>query len=318
MLDAHSSVSAPHPPHLLRTFYPLLQHYGDLSELENRRALVDDMCDWVKANPVPWDGVSLNQEMILNNAKSIIDVFSLIYQARMDLDQANIWCCKSTFNVNYVEDLEANIRPFYIYLYRDGRDVASSFKKAIVGPKHTYHLARKWSEEQQSARAFIKTLPVERYIAMAYEEVITKPELCLRTLCEKLEIPFEPGMLEFYSSEESHRTADSGELWRNVLKPVIKDNLGKYQQELSQDDIALFESVAGIELDTLGYERVSNENKDFDLDIPIFEEENLALQAKYQKSASKQDIEKRQAQKDLLQAIHTRLGLIKSGPVTNP
>lgn len=309
MLDSNQQISAPHPPHLLRTFYPLLSFYGDLNVRDNRTVLVSDMCDWVEANPVPWEGTTLDRDRIVTNSNTIIDVFRAIYEARLHHDQASIWCCKSTFNINFVSDLELAIRPFYIYLYRDGRDVATSFKKAIVGPKHIYHLAQKWSKEQNSAKAFLSSIATERYIAIAYEDILEQPEACVREICDKLDITYEPDMLQFYNSEESLRTADSGEMWKNVLKPVIKNNTRKFEKELPPSDIALFESIAGNTLETLGYKRVTKEFIAYKDEIPSFDIQNQQLQEQARNSASAQDKEKRAAQKALLAQIRQRLGV---------
>lgn len=309
MLDRHDAISAPHPPHLLKTFHTLLKFYGSLKEIKNLGDLVNDMCDWVEANPVPWDGVKLDREEIAHTSETIFDVFQQLYEARMKHDNASIWCCKSTFNIDYVEDLETTIQPFYIYLYRDGRDVATSFKKAIVGPKHTYHLAKKWSEEQKSAMEFLTRLPADRYISLAYESILENPSKCVHEICDKLEIPFDPKMMHFYDSPESRRTADSGEMWKNVLKPVIKNNTGKYQKELAASDITLFESVAGKELRELGYECVSKESVSFESEIPFYNVQNQEMQEQARRNASVQDKEKREAQQQLLQIIKDRLGL---------
>ena len=316
MLDAHEIISAPHPPHLLKTFYPLLSYYGDLHQVEKRAVFVHDMCNWVDANPVPWGGLRLNRDKIIESSTTVIDIFSQIYEARMHHDGAGIWCCKSTFNIKYVDDLESEIRPFYIYLYRDGRDVTASFKKAIVGPKHTYHLAKKWSEEQKAARSFLDTIPENRYITLAYEDILDRPEACIRELCQKLDIIYKPEMLQFYTSNESRRTADSGEMWKNVLKPIMKNNTGKFQTELLVDDIALFERVAGLELDKLGYQRTFKELVSCEDDISAYDEQNRQLQEEARNRASIQDIEKRAAQMLLLQQIHSRLGVDE--PMANP
>ncbi len=309
MLDAHEHISAPHPPHLLRTFYPFLSFYGDVKERGNRIELVNDMCDWVEANPVPWEGTILDRDRIVANSSTVIDVFRHIYEARMHHDQANMWCCKSTFNINFVQDLELEIKPFYIYLYRDGRDVATSFKKAIVGPKHIYHLAQKWSQEQKSARTFLASIPDERYITMAYEDILEQPAVCVQKICDKLRITYESKMLQFYDSKESRRTADSGEMWKNVLKPVMKNNTRKFEKELPLSDIALFESIANDELNRLGYRRVSTKNITFEGEVASFEIQNQQLMEQARRNASEQDKEKRAAQKLLLTQIRQRLGI---------
>ncbi len=307
MLDSHSQISAPHPPHLLKTFRPLLEYYGDLSKMRNRSNLVNDMCDWVEANPVPWEGTMLSRGRIIEESSTIIDVFRLIYEARMQLDKANIWCCKSTFNINFVGDLESVIKPFYIYLYRDGRDVATSFKKAIVGPKHIYHLARKWSSEQEAAREFLSGIPTKRYISLSYEDLLGKPEGSVQEICEKLGIIYESEMLHFYTSNESRRTADSGEMWKNVLKPVLRNNSGKYLKELPDSDIALFESIAGNELQALGYQRASHKSISFEHEIPLYEAQNSQMQFQVKQNAPVQDKSKREAQDKLMKKIQERL-----------
>ena len=314
MLDSHAGISAPHPPHLLRTFFPLLPYYGDLHQKNNRANLINDMCDWVDANPVPWEGVKFDREMMLESGSTIMDVFRQVYEARMQHDGASIWCCKSTFNINYVEDLETSVKPFYIYLYRDGRDVAASFKKAIVGPKHTYHLATKWAIEQKSVREFLKTIAPERYTVLAYEALLDNPKACVQEVCKKLGIAYEPQMLEFYVSNESRRTADSGEMWKNVLNPVMKNNTGKFQQELTTSEIALFESIAGEALELLDYSKVSEDRVSYESDIPSFEVQNQQLQEAARKNASLQDKEKRAAQKELLIQIQHRLGMTQHEP----
>ncbi|MDW3194809.1 MAG: sulfotransferase [Cytophagales bacterium] len=314
MLDSHADISAPHPPHLLKTFYPLLSYYGDFQRLDNRTSLVNDMCDWVDANPVPWEGVALDRNKIVASTSSIIDIFRQLYEARMQHDGANIWCCKSTFNINYVADMESAIRPFYIYLYRDGRDVATSFKKAIVGPKHVYHLAQKWADEQKAVRDFLVGVSPERYMVLAYEDLLIKPETCIQQICDKLGITYDPKMLQFYISNESRRTADSGEMWKNVLNPVMKDNTGKYLKELSETEIALFESVAGVALKELGYSKVSGKSVAYESDIPSFEIQNQQLQEAARSNASDQDKEKRAGQKLLLKQIKSRLGIVEQQP----
>ena len=55
MLNQFDEVSAPHPPHVLRTFSPLLVHYGNLGDHNNFSLLATDIANFVNANPVPWN-----------------------------------------------------------------------------------------------------------------------------------------------------------------------------------------------------------------------------------------------------------------------
>lgn len=307
MLNQHPEISAHHPPHLLKTFVPLLPEYGSLAEEASRKVLIQDMVKWVEKNPVSWRPIELDQEELLHSSSDIIDIFSGIYTAKMASDNAKVWCCKSTFNVSYVELLEKNYQPFYIYLYRDGRDVAASFKKAIVGPKHIYSIAEKWHNEQKEANRVLSGLPQSRYVEISYEQLIEHPKEVLSTLCEKIGINFDKSMLNYYRSEESLRTAESGEMWKNVTQPVLANNKKKYLQELSQEEIGLFESVASDSLEGLGYVLSGAQNQSLEKsDIDNYQKQDEILRRQAKKEANVHDIQLRQPQEELLKAIKAR------------
>jgi hypothetical protein len=152
MLNQLQEISAPHPPHILKTFFPLIESYGDLSEDRNFSLLVNDVCEWVNANPVPWDNVILNSTEIFSmcQQRTLIEVFVRIYEVKTKADMAIYSCCKSMESVQYFNEIEeSGLNPVYLHIYRDGRDVALSFMKALVGPKHIYFLAKKWKAEQE-------------------------------------------------------------------------------------------------------------------------------------------------------------------------
>src|SRR6516225_243508 len=150
MLNQLEEVSALHPPHILERFISLLPAYGDLSVTENFVALVHDVCSLVAYNPVQWKHISLKQNEIIQRCHqpSLAEIVRVIYELNAESESAHIWMCKSLTNIHYTQLLEENIKPYYIFLYRDGRDVACSFKKAVVGEKHIYHIAKQWQQEQ--------------------------------------------------------------------------------------------------------------------------------------------------------------------------
>ncbi len=311
MLNQEPEISAPHPPHILKTFYPILHHYGDLEIKSNFYQLTVDVCDWVKKNPVPWEHVNLDPEKICKECRrnTLVDLFSTIYEQKAVVDKASIWCCKSMENVYYAAAIEEHgLRPFYIYLYRDGRDVALSFKKAIVGPKHIYHLADKWRKEQALAIQLINTLPKERYAMVCYEELIANPEKELRSICEKIEIPFRPEILDYFHSHESQITASSGDMWRNLTQPIIKTNSNKFKKELTEEEIWIFESVAGKTLEYFGYSLESKvDYQSFTTaEIDTFSIKNQEIINQVQLQANDDERNRRRPQEELLSEIIAR------------
>ncbi|MBX2924978.1 MAG: sulfotransferase [Chitinophagaceae bacterium] len=311
MLEQHPAIAAPHPPHLLHIFMPLLHLYDPLNE-QNYRLLVSDMVDYVNANPVPWEAVQFDKEAILAKSRQnhIFEIFRLIYEAVAKSKSAQYWCCKSMQNLFYSQAMEAfGLNLKYIFLYRDGRDVALSFKKAIVGDKHVYHLAKQWKEEQDICLELYKQYGDGKVFLLNYEKLVAEPEKCVRSLCGFLNIEYRDEMMQFYESSSSRAAAAAGEMWKNLEKPVMQHNTNKYLKELSAEEIEIYEWVAGDTLQALGYalssrllhpELVSPEA------VLRYGEENKEKKKQFMATAPKNDIEKRQAQLDILQSVKTR------------
>jgi hypothetical protein len=314
MLNQLPAVAAPHPPHILQRLMPLVKQYGDLTRPDNFASLVDDVCRLVELNPVPWEGVVLNRIEILKRVRepSLVAVFGAVYDVYAEGQKAKTWCCKSLANIQYLDEIERYFgnQAKYIYLYRDGRDVALSFRKAVVGEKHAYHIAREWGVTQRLALSLRERIDPRRFISLSYEALTGEPETTMRRLCEFLGERFDESMLAFHESSEAKRAAESSDLWGNVTRPVMRDNTGKFLRELSAEDIRVFESVSGDVLDTLGYARVAvtrgKEAIFTNEELVQFEKENKRLKEAVMQSVDADDLKRRDRQAALLEEIRAR------------
>lgn len=313
MLNQLPEISAPHPPHILKTFFPLLSKYGDLSAEANFSALVRDVCDWVNCNPVSWEPYSAQPDQVLAMVRSrdLLGIFIALSEAKAGADGAEVICCKSMESVSYIPQIEAaGLRPVYIHLFRDGRDVALSFMKAVVGPKHIYSLARKWRQDQLEALEAKSVTPSGRFISLRYEDLIESPEITLKNLCALLQVPYRTEMLNYFEAGESKRTAHAGRMWENLEKPVMTSNRQKFLKGLNREQLIIFESVAGDVLRRLDYELVTDESErrnHFTTDeTDHFESENKRLIQLSLASAEPEDLKKRKPQEDLLKQIMNR------------
>ncbi|MBX3254836.1 MAG: sulfotransferase [Chitinophagaceae bacterium] len=311
MLEQHPAIAAPHPPHLLHIFMPLLPLYEPLNE-RNYKLLLNDMADYVHANPVPWEGVVFDKDEMFRRSRHphIFEIFRLIYEAVATSKHARYWCCKSMQNLFYSQEMEAfGLDLKYIFLYRDGRDVALSFKKAIVGDKHVYQLAKQWKKEQDICLELYKQYGGEKVFLLNYERLVAEPENCVRSLCLFLGIDYRDDMMRFYESSSSRYAAAAGDMWKNLQKPVMQNNTNKYLTELSAEEIEIYEWVAGDTLQALGYtlsSRLQHPELMNPAAIQRYDEENKERKKQFMATAPKNDIEKRQAQLDILQSIKTR------------
>lgn len=313
MLNQLPDIAAPHPPHILQRLMPLIAGYGDLADNDNFAQLVEDVCRLVELNPVLWEGVTLGRTDVSRRCheRSLVAVHGAIYDICAEAKGAKTWCCKSLSNINYVPQIEAYFKkPRYIYLYRDGRDVAVSFRKAVVGEKHFYHIAREWASTQELALKLQREIDLARFLCVSYEELTDNPQRTAVDICDFLGVSFSESMLDYHRTDEAKRAASSSDLWVNVTNPVMKNNSRKFLREASEQDIRTFESVAGHVLDALGYE-LTYINKAAqpafnDAEIAAFTAENNRLKEKVKKLIDPADLMRRDMQSGLLGEIKVR------------
>ena len=307
MLNQHPEISAPHPPHILQVMMPLLPMYGDLNDPMTFEKLVDDVCTLVEKNPVNWS-VKFDRAEISGICENhtLPQIMRAIYWKKAQTKSASWWCCKSMASIHYVKEIEASgIHPVYLFMYRDGRDVACSFRKAVVGEKHIYFLAKQWKQEQELSLALLEKYGNDRVISVRYEDFIRSTEGTLKNICAALKMDYTAEMLNYAGAEESRITASSGKMWSNLTKPLMRNNSKKYLSELSHDDLVIFESVAGDTLGKLGYVREISSDK-----LRTFSESEISefriLNERWQaeaKELSVEDMTKRKAQDEFIAAL---------------
>ena len=313
MLNQLTEIASPHPPHILERMFPLMEYYGNFDNDESFYKLIDDVCRLVELNPVEWSGMSFDRHEIAVKAKSrsLLGVYAAIHDFYAEAQGAKTWCCKSLANIKYVKEIEEHFdNPKYIYLYRDGRDVALSFQKAVVGEKHIYNIANGWAATQNMALKFKELIDENRFYSVSYEQLTQQPEETARSLCTFLGTDYVPQMLDFHKTKEAENAANSSDLWGNVTSPILKNNSKKYLSEMAMTDISIFESVAGNVLDALGYERscvANGEEKVFSKnEIEEFNELNQRKKREKQLNVEEGDKMRRERQSQLLSEIKAR------------
>lgn len=313
MLNQLKGVSAPHPPHILERFMPLLPAYGDLNDPLHFAQLVEDVCLLVEYNPVPWSDVNLDRNTIIERVSdhTLPEITRVIYEMKAESDNALIWMCKSMANIHYVAELEKyDKKPLYLHLFRDGRDVSLSFKKAIVGEKHIYHIAKQWKTEQEASLQLMELLGPDRVFQVRYEDLLRSPQQVLAGLCTFIGAEYSDEAMQYHLSNESKETAGSGLMWQNVVKPVLSDNHDKFLRELSEEDILIFEQVAGDTLEKLGYKKHFRNQAEQDFspeEIAVFTAENQRMKQETRQKLKPEDLLKRKSQEDLLRSVVNRI-----------
>lgn len=256
ILNSHPNIFVPHPPHIMKNFVKYSHLYGDTSNDDNFMRLIRDVVKMVELHPYPWE-IKLDKEKILKEVweRNLINIYFAIYNQYLQYSGKKRWGCKSTFMIYFVSQiLKYYPDAKYIYMVRDGRDVAVSARKSIFNHYHPYYIAHLWKREQQIGIYWLNKLPKTSIHLVRYEELISSPTETIVALCSFLEEPFDSRMLDYASTEEAKKSGSLSESWQNTSKPLIGDNIKKYKQNLNSMEIALFEAIAAPELDYFSYQ----------------------------------------------------------------
>ena len=267
ILNAHSHICVPHPPHIVRYFSPLERCYGDLNDDARMRRLIHQVLRLVQWHIHPWD-VVLDPEAILRTARprNVFGVYAACYDQYLAASGKRRWACKSTFMIDHAPAILARYPDArLIWLVRDPRDVAVSSQQSVFNPFHPCFTARLWARQQRIGLDLEHSTIAGQVFRLHYESLIAAPEGAVPQLCQFLDEPFEAGMLRYFDTEDARSGSRLSESWRNVGLPILSKNAGKYRKQLSQHDIRLVEAEAGAVMASLGY----------DLDFPAMPQVNV-------------------------------------------
>lgn len=315
MLNQSNDICAPHPPHILSIFQPLFNRYKSTYSNFFQQELVKDIFELVNNNPVAWDYHFNNTKQLLNDVNNIniINIFEWIYSKYAQIKETKYWCCKSLQNIHFFEEIEeSDLHPYYIHIVRDGRDVALSMQKSLAGNKHIYYIAQQWKKEQELALKIEKKVQKNRFITIFYEDLIENPKMSLQKICAFLNIDFEEIMLQYFNSNESTKTANAGDRWVNLKKPIIEKNKGNYLNKSWQKELEMFESIAGNVLSKFDYDlTLTNDSKTIfsKKEMDSFNSENIKLKNEIIEKLSEEEKDALLKRNHLLKKIDKKLNI---------
>jgi hypothetical protein len=255
ILNAHSAIAVPHPPHIMKFLSPLVPRYGDLHTDENFRRLIADACRLVELHTYPWE-IRPDREQVFQQARerTLLAIYGALYDQYLASTGKQRWACKSTFMIEHVEEILSYYpQARFIFMVRDVRDVAVSAKTSIFNHFHVYYSALRWQREQRLGLDWMIRLGPEQIMLLKYEELLADPSGVTKKLCAFLDLPFEAGMLEYHRSIEAQKSGSLSISWENTAKPVLRDNIARFRSCLTGQEIFLIEAIACAELLELGY-----------------------------------------------------------------
>ena len=91
-------------------------------------------------------------------------------------------------------------------------------------------------------------------LTVRYEDVVADPEAVVPTICGFLETRLQPGMLAVEETPPERIAAGQEAWFRELYGGISATSVGKWRREMAAEQVALFESIAGAQLERHGYE----------------------------------------------------------------
>jgi hypothetical protein len=168
---------------------------------------------------------------------------------------------------------------------RDPRDVALSWKNrdwwwTCGDAAGIRHAAKVWKRDQETAiKRFRELKDTGSIVLIRYEDLLQDPQFTLSRVCDCLGIAYMDEMLDFYQSSRSKEDSKKRPQFKNLAKPLLRNNAGKFVDGLTREEVQWIEHWCGREMAALGYEPYYEGVEDFDaLDAIVDAQEKQRMQ----------------------------------------
>jgi hypothetical protein len=233
MLLGHSRIEIPSETWFIRPLVRSLPLDCALTESQVTQAVQ------IITSHYRWPDMGMGAEALQTKASDLIcprlvDVINLVYQHHLSSSGKLRIADKTPPYVEIVPEL-AVLYPDarFIHLVRDGRDVAISYiELGLLRGFRYYERDFDWSWSLRFREKLRGTKLEERILDVRYEDLVSEPERIIRSICQFVGEPFEPGMLQW--NDRRHRVPPRERKFHPKLdKTLSPDSIGIWRKKLS-------------------------------------------------------------------------------------
>jgi len=268
MLRCHPRIFLPTgESHFLIPLYRNAKTFGDLSRIENIRAVLRAMykqsAEFLDTDlPTRFDIEGLATELQTQGCDTMPRLVAGLFAKNARAEGKVRWGDKTPYYVLHMDKLlEWFPDAQFIHLIRDGRDVALSLfaRRDDFGVYNTYFAAKYWEQFVKGGRELGPTLPEGAYLEIRYEDILQDQEGSVRKICAFLGEEYSEAVVNFKTTREPGKTP-------LLQKRVQSDNAGKWRSKLTSAQIKIFESVSWATLAACGYPTLTSADR---LPLPL-------------------------------------------------
>ncbi|MBE0564399.1 MAG: sulfotransferase, partial [Krumholzibacteria bacterium] len=256
MFDAHPDCCGPSPTHLVRVLAENRGRYGDLDDDRAWGELCRDAADLLATKVGAWQREwSAAQLSAASPRRSLAALVRAVFAAEAKAAGKGHLFIKENHLYRYLPFV---LRAFpglrIVAMVRDPRDMALSWKRSPILRGDVVRAARIWQEDQEQLIRVLGFLEPGRDIhLLRYEDLVADPAGALAAACAAVGLPMDPAMLAFHGTASAAAAAVRTDDWKNLGRPVMAANFGKWRDGLDAAEAAYVERLCGPAMAVFGY-----------------------------------------------------------------
>ncbi len=266
ILGRHSRLFMPGETHFFDDIYARRHELGEPQETHSAAGIATRLSTLYERFNEPADQqriIALGGEDALRcelgtSCRTYGEVLSRFMQFQMRHHPTKIrWGNNVPKDIFHVKDiLKFYPEAKFVICVRDIRDFLLSYPNRwkttspenVERVKKLYHpilTSLLWKIAMKQIRALKALVPLDHFLIVRYEDLVTQPQATINTLCHFLKEPYEEEMLHVEANNSSFAVQEQG---------IFSTSIQRWTQSLSREHVYIAERLARQELEQLGYE----------------------------------------------------------------
>jgi hypothetical protein len=260
LLSAHPDIVIAPESSFLTWFAPT---YGDWTEAdcdtERSATFVDDLMAARKF--VTWgiDAASVRGAIQSRRPQSYVELASIPYELYCDkVGKPNArWGDKNNIHMDFVPQINEMFPDcVFLHIVRDVRDCFTSgedIRKLASDSPYKPNLAADatefatgWDTQNQHTLADLASIDSNRWASIRYEDLVVDARATLAPVLESWGMAWDDAMLAFHEENRAKQLepVETSDWKKLVSQPITASQVGRFREQLREDDIAALESAA--------------------------------------------------------------------------
>ena len=192
-------------------------------------------------------------DSISESKRTLSNIFDELYCTYSEKHNpgSKLWGDKTPLNTLYLDWIgSAFPQSKFIHIIRDGRDVVSSYLD-MKRYSSIDEAAKRWIHSIIFAQKFGAKIG-DSYMEIRYESLVKNPEEVIMEVCNFLDIEYDSKILDHTSQIEKMGDTDKSH-HSNLSKPISSESIGKWKNNLSEDNQKKVTKLLHNSLHRLGY-----------------------------------------------------------------